>query len=45
LNKVLDHLYATHATIFDAEEWFDENAFNDAIPDADMERNVLAFGK
>ncbi|OAG34735.1 hypothetical protein AYO21_11083 [Fonsecaea monophora] len=33
LNSVLDELYSTEATIFDAEEWFDQNPFHDAGPD------------
>ncbi|KIW75262.1 hypothetical protein Z517_12036 [Fonsecaea pedrosoi CBS 271.37] len=33
LNSVLDELYSTEATIFDAEEWFDQNPFHDAEPD------------
>lgn len=38
LNTILSGFYATHATVFDAEEWFDKNNFNDAAADTDTEQ-------
>ena len=38
LNGILDELYAKHAIIFDAEEWFDQNPFCDAAADMDVEQ-------
>ncbi|KAK5093244.1 hypothetical protein LTR70_004887 [Exophiala xenobiotica] len=38
LKSVLDELYATHATILDAEEWFDQNPFHEALSDTDTQQ-------
>ncbi len=38
LNTILSGFYATHATVFDSEEWFDKNNFNDAAADTDTEQ-------
>ncbi|KIX05841.1 uncharacterized protein Z518_03814 [Rhinocladiella mackenziei CBS 650.93] len=37
-NNILDEFYATHATVFDAEEWFGKNNFYEAAADADPEQ-------
>lgn len=33
---MLDELYSTEATIFDAEEWFDQNLFHEMLPQIHM---------